>query len=270
MGRRIGIVAGSGRFVASALSDLHRKGLSSVVLGIEGETRPEVKKRAERFSVVNPGELGKALAFFRESGISEILLLGKVRPDVIFRPQLQDPEAKRLLRGMKERSATALLKAAFALLEAQGFNILNPASFLESSFCRPGVLTRRGPSSEELSEIDFGLSVARQTADLEIGQTVVVKSGSIVAVEGIEGTDKTIQRGGRLAGHGFIVAKAGRTSQDMRIDLPAVGLDTIRALLRAGGSALGLESARVAFFQREAAVRLADAHGATIVVRAIG
>jgi DUF1009 family protein len=121
-----------------------------------------------------------------------------------------------------------------------------------------------------LKDIDFGLGIARRAADLEIGQTLVVKDGAVVAVEGMEGTDRAIQRGGRLAGPGFIVVKAGRTSQDMRLDLPAVGLDTIKTLLRAGGAALGIEAVKVAFFQRQAAVGLADAQGASIVVRAMG
>ena len=270
MGRRIGIVAGSGRFVAAAVSDLRRSGLCPVVLGIDGETRPGVKRTAEVFAAVKPGKLGKALAFFKKNEVSEIMFLGKVRPSVVFRPDLMDAETRKLLRGVKERSATALLEAAFGFLEAGGLKILNPGSLLESHFCRPGVLTRKILSPDVLGDIDFGLRMARRLADLEIGQTLIVKGRSIVAVEGIEGTDVTIRRGGRLAGPGFVVVKAGRTAQDMRLDVPAVGLDTVRALVRSGGAALGLEAAKVAFFQREAAVALADAHGAAIVVRALG
>jgi DUF1009 family protein len=261
MGRRIGIIAGSGRFVGAAVSDLRRGGIHSVVLGIEGETRPGVKRVAEVFTAVKPGELGKVLAFFRENEVSEIMFLGKLRPDAVYRPELMDATARKLLKRLKERSATALLEAVFAFLRANGFGVLNPASLLESHFCGPGVLTRKIPSSAELADIDFGLNV---------GQTLVVKDRSIVAVEGIEGTDMAIRRGGRLAGPGFVVVKAGRTSQDMKIDLPAVGLDTVRTLIRAGGTALGFESAQVAFFQREAAIRLADAHDVVIVVRASG
>jgi DUF1009 family protein len=270
MGRRIGIIAGSGRFVGAAVSDLRRGGIHSVVLGIEGETRPGVKRVAEVFTAVKPGELGKVLAFFRENEVSEIMFLGKLRPDAVYRPELMDATARKLLKRLKERSATALLEAVFAFLRANGFWVLNPASLLESHFCGPGVLTRKIPSSAELADIDFGLNVARRIADLEVGQTLVVKDRSIVAVEGIEGTDMAIRRGGRLAGPGFVVVKAGRTSQDMKIDLPAVGLDTVRTLIRAGGTALGFESAQVAFFQREAAIRLADAHDVVIVVRASG
>jgi DUF1009 family protein len=132
------------------------------------------------------------------------------------------------------------------------------------------VLTRATPPRAVLEDIAIGLKVARQAADLDIGQTVVIKNGAVVAVEGMEGTDRAIRRGGRLAGPGFVVVKAGRTSQDMRIDVPAAGLDTVKTLLQAGGVALGIEARRVAFFQKREAISLADSQGASIVVRAMG
>jgi DUF1009 family protein len=270
MGRRIGIVAGSGRFLAAAISGLRRDGFGCVVLGIEGETSRGVKKSAEVFAAVRPGELGKALAFFKQNEISEIMFLGKIRPEVILQPELLDDKARRLLGRIRQRLPSVLVESVFNLLEASGFKILDPASLLEPFICEPGVLTRKTPSPMMLKMIDAGLRVARRIADLEIGQTLVIRDGSIVAVEGIEGTDRTIRRGARLAGPGFAVVKAGRSTQDMRIDVPAVGLDTVRTFLRAGGAILGLEAGKVAFFQREAAVALADAHGAAIVVRALG
>ena len=270
MGRGIGIVAGSGRFVAGAVSELRRSGLRCVVLGIEGTSKPGLKRAADVFFSIKPGELGRALAFFRGQHVSEIILLGKVQPGVVFRQENFDGETWRRLQGVEERSATAVLKAVIAFLEAQGLKILSPGSFLSRFFCRPGVLTRAKPSPGIMKDIDFGLGIARQTADLEIGQTLIVKAGVVVAVEGMEGTDRAIQRGGRLSGPGFVAVKAGRTAQDMRLDLPAVGLDTVKTLLRAGGVALGLEAGKVALFQREEAVSLADAHGASIVVRSVG
>jgi len=270
MGRGIGIIAGSGRFVAGAVSELRRSGLRCVVLGIEGESRPGLKGVADAFASVKPGEIGRALAFFKDQQVSEILLLGKVRPGVVFRPENFDAQTWKQLGKVNGRSATAVLKAVFTFLEAQGFKVLSPGPLLAPYFCSPGVLTRTSPSPAVLKDIDFGLGIARQAADLEMGQTLVVKDGAVVAVEGLEGTDRAIQRGGRLAGPGFVVVKAARTSQDMRLDLPAVGLDTVKTLLRAGAAALGIEAGTVAFFQRQEAVGLADAQGASIVVRAVG
>jgi DUF1009 family protein len=269
MGRGIGIIAGSGRFVAEAIAGLRRSGLRCAVLGIKGESGPGLKGAADAFLSVAPGELDRAVTFFKSRGVSEILLLGKIRPDVVFGRENFEETAWRRLERVGTRSAPAVLEAAFALLEAQGLKILSPGPLLAPYFCRPGMLTRTDPSPAELRDIDFGLDIAREAADLEIGQTLVVKDRAVVAVEGMEGTDRAILRGGRLAGAGFVVVKAGRTIQDLRVDVPAVGLDTVKTLLRAGGTALGLEAGKVAFFQREAAVSLADARSASIVVRAV-
>lgn len=253
-----------------AVSGLRGRGYNPFILGIEGETRPGVKRHAEVFAVVKPGEVGKAVAFFKSHEISAILFLGKVRPEVIFRPDLMNGTARKLLSRVKERSATGILQVLFRFLEAGGFEVLDPALILKPYFCRPGVLTRKRPSPEGLKDIDFGLKMARRAADLEIGQTLVVKGRSVVAVEGIEGTDQTIRRGARLAGPGFVVVKAGRSAQDTRFDVPAVGLETVRALVRGGGGALALEAGKVAFFQREKAVAMADSHGVAVVVWARG
>jgi len=270
MGRGIGIIAGSGTFVAGAVSELRRRGRRCIVLGIKGESSPGIRAAADAFLSVRPGELVRAVAFFKGQRVSEILLLGKVRPAVVFREANFDAQTWRRVEGVKKRSSAGILKAAFAFLEVQGFKVLSPGPLLAPYFCKPGVLTRATPPRAILEDIAVGLKVARQAADLDIGQTVVIKNGAIVAVEGMEGTDRAIRRGGRLAGPGFVVVKAGRTSQDMRIDVPAVGLDTMKTLLQAGGVALGIEARKVAFFQKREAISLADSQGAAIVVRAMG
>lgn len=270
MGRGIGVIAGTGAFVAGALSELRRRGLRCVVLGIKGEASPALKAAADAFLWIKPGELARAVAFLKDHGISETLLLGKVRTDIIFRRDQFEAETWRRLERIRKRSASDVLNAAFAFLEANGVKVLSPGPLLAPYFCRPGRLTKAAPTRAVLEDIVFGLKAARQAADLEIGQTLVVKSGVVVAVEGLEGTDRAIRRGGRLAGPGFVVVKAGRTSQDMRIDVPAVGLDTVKALLQAGGVALGIEARKVAFFQKVEAISLADSKGASIMARALG
>jgi len=269
MGRGIGIIAGSGTFVAGAVSELRRRGLRCIVLGIKGESSPGTRAAADAFLSVNPGELVRAVAFFKAQGVSEIMLLGKVRPGVVFQRADFDAQTWRRVEGMERRSASDILKAVFAFLEARGFKILSPGPLLAPYFCRPGVLTEATPPRDILEDIAIGLKVARQAADLEIGQTLVIKSGAIVAVEGMEGTDRAIRRGGGLAGPGFVVVKAGRTSQDMRIDVPAVGLATVKTLLQAGGVALGIEARKVVFFQKKEAISLANSQGASVVVRAV-
>jgi len=269
MGRGIGIIAGSGAFAAGAVSELRRRGLRCIVLGIKGESSPGLKAAADAFLSVKPGELVRAVAFFKDQRVSEIILLGKVRPDVVFRRDQFDADTWRRVERLKKRSASGILGAAFAFLGTNGFKVLSPGPLLAPHLCGPGVLTRKRPTRAVLEDIVFGLKTARQAADLEIGQTLVVKGGTVVAVEGLEGTDRAIRRGGRLAGPGFVVVKAGRTVQDMRIDVPAVGLNTVETLLQAGGVALGIEAHKVAFFQKKEAISLADSRGVSIVVRAM-
>jgi hypothetical protein len=207
------------------------------------------------------------VAFFRKNGADSVLMLGKIRPSTVTGAENSGRDPRRLIAVRPDDTATVLLRAAVAFLESQGLRVLDPGAFLEPYFCGPGPLTQtRLPEAAE-ADIDFGLPLARRLADLDIGQTLVVRRRAVAAVEGMEGTDAAIRRGARLAGAGFSVVKAGRTVQDMRLDVPAVGLDTVRAIVRAGGAALALDAARVVFFQKSEAAALADRHGLAIVAR---
>jgi DUF1009 family protein len=269
MGQRIGILAGSGRFVPTAVADFQKKGVTCVVAGIEGEAARGLEKVSGVFRWFRIGDAAQAVSFFRENRIDEVMMIGKVRPQVVLRSENFDRETWTLIRNLKDQSPTVLLGAAVGFLEARGLRVLDPLPWLKPYFCEPATLTQATLPREVFGDIEFGLRLARQIADLDVGQTLVVKNSAVIAVEGMEGTDRAILRGGRLAGPGFSVVKAGRTSQDMRLDVPAVGLDTVKMILRAGGAALGLEASKVAFFQKGEALALANAHGVAIVAREI-
>ena len=269
MGRRIGVIAGSGRFVLSAISEMGARGLGCVIAGIKKEADPRLRKKADVFEWFLPGEAARVVSFLKNQAVREVMMVGKIRGSSVFQKGNYDDASRRLQESIKKKSPTAVLKSVIAFFEAEGLEVVSPFSILKSCFCGPGVLTEGRPSAALVEDIDFGLKMARRLADLDIGQTLVVKSKAVVAVEGMEGTDQTIRRGGRLAGRGFVAVKAARTSQDLRLDVPAVGLDTVRSLIRAGGTALGLEAFQVAFFQRKEAVALANSHGVAIVVRAL-
>lgn len=267
MGQRIGIIAGGGRFVPAAIQDFQRRGLTCVVAGIEGEASRRLARVSPAFRWVSIGEPQAAVSLFQQNGVESVMMLGKVRPSAVRRAEKLGGPAVRLPGGLSDQSPTALLRAAVGFLKARGIRILDPELFLKPYFCAPGTLTRTPAPTASEADIDFGLPLARRLADLDIGQTLVVYRRAVVAVEGMEGTDLAIRRAARIAGPGFSVVKAGRSIQDMRLDVPAVGLDTVRAILKAGGAALGLEAGKVAFFQRDEAVALADSQGLAIVVR---
>ncbi len=269
MGQRIGIIAGSGRYLPPAVLMLKKQGMIPVVAAVEGEASPRLEKAAGVFRWFKPGRLSGVVSFFLENGAREVVMLGKVRASAVFRPDNFDETAWKALQGLGDKSPLSFLGAAVAFLEGGGLQVLTPLAVLGPQFCQEGVLTAVEPTPAQLADIDFGLGLARRFADLDIGQTLVVKDRAVVAVEGMEGTDETIRRGGRLAGPGFVAVKAGRTSQDMRLDVPAVGLDTVRSLVRAGGGALGLDALKVAFFQKREALALAEARGIAIAVRKI-
>ena len=267
MGPRIGIIAGSGRFPLEALNIAKSLGFTCVVAGIRGEALPEIKLQADVFEWVGTDELFKLLTFFKSQDVRETVLVGKVEPRVLVQKDLQDSELARLLVKAKDRTPTTVLSTLIDYLAAQGVTVKDPTFLLESFFCPEGVLSRGTPSPEVVDDIEFGWPLAKTVADLDIGQTVVVKGRAIVAVEGMEGTDEAIRRAGRLAGDGVTALKSRRTRQDPRIDLPAIGLETIRNLVKIRAAALCFEALGVAFFQKEEALALADEHGLAVMAK---
>jgi hypothetical protein len=267
MGPRIGIIAGSGRFALQALEGAKSQGYACVVAGIRGEALPELKVAADAFEWVGPTELDKLLTFFKSQGVAETVFVGKVEPRTLVRRDGLDEGLARLLSQMKDRTPTAVLRTLIEVLTAHGIRVKDPSFLLEPFFCPPGQLSAAAPTPAVQEDAAFGWTLARAIADLDIGQTIVVKDKAIVAVEGMEGTDETIRRAGRLAGEGIVVVKACRSRQDMRIDMPAVGLETLKNLVAARAAALVFEAGRIPFFQKDEALALADANGIAVLAR---
>jgi DUF1009 family protein len=267
MGQRIGIIAGAGCFPLQALDMAKAQGYTCVVAGIRGEALPDLKIKADAFEWVGTDELFKLLTFFKSQDVHETFLVGKVEPRILVRKDLQDDELARLLSRTKDRTPSAVLRSLIEYLETRGIAVKDPSFLLEPFFCAEGVLTRTQPSAEIREDIGFGWPLAKAVADLDIGQTVIVKDKAVVAVEGMEGTDETIRRAGRLAGEGLVVLKTRRTRQDPRIDVPAVGLETVKGLARIRAAALCIEAPGVAFFQKEDALALADEHGLAVLAK---
>jgi len=258
MGRRIGIIAGSGMLPFLILEKAQKQGLTCVVVGLREEADPGLEDKAEQFDWVEGGDISKLISFFKKNRIHEVLMAGKVEQRRIYEKEKFDQSLLPLLHRIKDKAPTSMMNVIIDFLNQEGIQVIDPSPFLSSYFCQEGVMTETRPSPEVEEDIDLGLGMAKKIADLDLGQTVVVKDRAVVAVEGMEGTDEAIKRGGQLAGKGIVVAKAGRSSQDMKIDLPGVGFKTVEALVKAGGKALCIEARKVLFFQKEEAISLAN------------
>jgi len=268
MGKTFGLISGSGEFPVSFLEEIDKLGDRCVIAAVEGEASPTLEEKAAAFSWFRYSQIRALVEFFQEHGVKEVYFVGKINPRQVLEPGKLDEDALNLLKGLKDWSPSSLIKTLIDYLSQRGISVENPHKILSSLFCPPGILTATRPSAQVTEDISFGWSITRSLSDLEIGQTLIVKNKTVVAVEGMEGTDNAILRGRTLAGPGTVVIKISRTVQDMRIDLPAVGMSTIRHLVKAKSKALCFEAERMPFFQKDAAVRLADENSICIVSKA--
>lgn len=265
MGHRLGIIAGSGEspgFIYQRASEL---GYVCFVAGIRDEAEDSLSHSIESFQWFELNQILDIISYFKEKNIEKLVLAGKIDHRKIYSKQ----DFKNLMNGLglagNDRSPTTLINLAIDFLAKSGLEVLDPTEFFSPFLFSQGVLTSCQPTAEIQEDIRFGWEKVRTLADLDIGQTLVVKDKAVVAIEGMEGTDAVIKRGGQLAGPGTVVIKTARTSQDPRIDFPAVGLSTIKSLVAAQAAALCIEGKRVAFFQKEEAVSLADEGNIVII-----
>lgn len=260
----LGLIAGEGELPKHLLKAATEEGfrVSAIVFSkeAEGELAP-LCHSVGRFGI---GQAGRMLRFLKEAGVKEVVLAGKLDKSLLFRNLKFDLLAVKLLLGVRNRNDETLLKAAVQMLEEEGIRVLEQTRFLAHLLTLPGSLSRRRPSRREMADIAYGLHLARGVAALDIGQTVVVRDGAVLAVEAVEGTDVTIRRGCALGRGKAVVVKASRPNQDFRFDIPAVGERTIRVMGEAGATALGLEAGRTMLIDREAVVREADKLGIAI------
>ncbi|MBN2200025.1 MAG: UDP-2,3-diacylglucosamine diphosphatase LpxI [Candidatus Aminicenantes bacterium] len=267
MGPRFGLIAGSGELPLLALEEAAARGWVSVVAGVRGEASRDLEQKAGAFLWFDPGRPEEAVRFLKDRGVESVLLAGKVDPRASFRRPEGWPGRGERPAGTPEGTPSALILAFIRYLESRGLRVMDPAPFLSPHFCAEGVLTAVQPPGPVLEDAHFGWALAKRMADLDVGQTVIVKTRTVAAVEAAEGTDAAIRRAAALAGPGTVAVKVGRTRQDLRIDVPGVGLSTIRTLIEAEAAALCLEAGRVAFFQRQEALDLADKAGLAVFAR---
>ncbi len=267
MGRRIGIIAGSGEFPLLVLHEAQKSGYFSVVAGIKEEAEAGLQEEADEFEWIDVNDVLKLISYFKKNRVNEAIFAGKVDPRVIYNKEKFNSSPLLLLAQVKDKRPSSIINAIIDFMAKEGIEIKDPSAFISSYFCQEGVLTETQPSPDIEEDIAFGWEIAKAIADLDIGQTVVVKNKAIVALEGMEGTDEAIERGGRLAEEGTVVVKVSRSSQDARIDLPAIGLRTVESLVKAGSNALCIEAEKMPFFQKDKAISMANTNGISIVAK---
>ena len=248
---RIGLIAGNGRFPFLALQGAKSLGHDVTVVAVKEEAFPELESAAREAGAdlhwVSLGHLGRCIKVLKSAGISRAVMAGQVKHVKIFSlfsGIIPDPTLLSVLRRIKSRNTDALISAVADVLRDEGIELLNSTAFLEPLLARPGVLTQRAPTEEESADFAFGYRMADAIAALDIGQTIAVKHKAVVAVEAMEGTDEVIARAGQLAGPGARIVKVAKPNQDMRFDVPVVGVATIRAMRAAGATALSVDAER--------------------------
>lgn len=262
---RWGLIAGNGRFPFLVLEAARSQGIEMAVIALREEAAPELEQMAARLHWVSLGELSLALELLHREGVTRAVMAGQVKHNKIFSAIRPDWKLAKLLLSLPRKNTDALIGAVARLLESEGIELVDSTAFLRPLVPEPGVLTRRVPDARESADMEYGREIARRLAGLDLGQAVVVSDRACVAVEAMEGTDETIERAARLAaGKPLVVVKVAKPRQDMRFDVPVVGLKTIEVMQRAGATALAIDAGRTLLFDRAKLLESADAAGITI------
>ncbi len=261
----IGIIAGGGQFPLLFVEAARKAGRTVMVVAHKGETAPEVADAADEVCWVKLGQLGKVIKFFKSNKVSEAVFLGSITKTQIFRDVLPDLKGLSLWNKIDSKQDDSILRAVAGALEQEGIAVRESTLYLEHLLFPQGVLTKARPSSQQIVDIEFGWKNARLIGQLDIGQCVVVRNRTVLAVEAIEGTDATIRRGGLLAKEKAVVVKVRKPGQDFRFDLPATGLATIITLRSVKASVLAVEAGQSLLFDRDEMVREANAAGIVVV-----
>lgn len=275
--QRIGLIAGNGKFPFLVLDAARSQGMQVVVAAIKEETSPEIESHgAASVHWLSLGELSKLIETFHGEGVKRAIMAGQVRHKQIFSSIKPDLRLAKVLLGLATRNTDSLIGAIAKVLESEGIHLMSSTALLEPMLADDGVMTSRGPTDNEQTNITYGRAVAQHLSRFDIGQTVVVAEVACVAVEAMEGTDATILRAGEIMksptlgkepstlSRALTVVKVAKTNQDMRFDVPVVGIKTIEIMQQAGATCLALDAGRCLIFDKPAVVAAANAAGICI------
>jgi len=270
---KLGLLAGNGRFPFLVLDAARALGHEVTIIAIKEETFTELNAAAERHAAsihwISLGQLGTCINLLKKAGVTTAVMAGQVKHTKIF-AVVPDLTFMGVLARLTSRNTDALIGAVADVMRGRGIELVDSTTLLQPLLASAGVMTRRGPTPAEAESLTFGYRIADAIAGLDIGQTIAVKHSAVVAVEAMEGTDAAIGRAADLAGPGVIVVKVAKPGQDMRFDVPVVGIPTIQVMARAGATLLSLDAGKALMFDKMQMITAADDAGIAIVGRQLG
>lgn len=265
----IGIIAGNGLFPIVFAKKAKQLGYKVVAAGIKGDTSILLKFFTDQFSLFSVGELRKMFDYLKNNNVTEAVMAGQVNPENLFKRNIVlDDDFKRIFEAIKDRKADTIFLAITEKLAERNIKLLNSTFLVQDSLAQEGVITQRKPSQAEALDVAFGKEIAKLMGGIDVGQTVVIKEKAIVAIEAMEGTDKTINRGGILAQGNAVVVKMSKPNQDFRFDVPVIGPKTIQAMIKVKASCLAVEAGKTLIIEKDKVLKMANQAGICIVATA--
>jgi len=266
---RLGLIAGNGRFPLVFVEAARAEGIDIVAVAHQGETPPEICALAPEVTWVRVGELGKIIATFQAAGITQAVMAGGIHKAGALAHFQPDERGLAFISRLPSLKDDVILRGVAQELESEGIMVIESTRFLSSLIPQEGALTTFTPDAQQWADIRLGVAVAREIGRWDIGQSVVVKRGTVLAVEGVEGTNVTIRRGGELGGAGTVVVKVSKPQQDLRFDVPTVGPDTITVMHEVQATVLALEAGKTLMLDKPRLLHAAETQGISVVALSI-
>jgi DUF1009 family protein len=263
--KKIGLLAGKGDFPVIFARAAKQSGLSVVALGMPGAYEPALPKETEVFKEGNFGAMAAVIKYFLDNKCNEIVMAGKADKSILFDPAKLDETAKKIISKLKDKQDNSILVAMAAEFALNGIAVRSPLDFIGPVLAVKGLMSKRPPDAREQADIDFGWPALKATGKLDIGQAMIVKDRMVIAVEALEGPDQAILRAGTLAGPGTVVLKMSKPGQDLRMDLPVIGKDTIDAMSHAGATCIAVEAGRTIILDKDRVLKEADQKNIAVI-----
>jgi DUF1009 family protein len=262
----IGLIAGNNQFPILFARAARDQGYCVITAGVLGDTSPLLYFVVDKLKYFKVGQLKKLFEYFKSNGVTQVIMAGQVNPDNLFNPQVVlDEEFQTLANALRDRKTDTIFSAVADRLAKEGMTLLDSTFLLKKYLAPKGTLTKRGPTKSELEDISFGTEIAKLMGGIDVGQTVVIKEKAIVAIEAMEGTDKTIERGGQIAHLGAVVVKTSKPAQDHRFDIPVIGPRTIETMARVKAACLAIEAGKTLIIDQKRTIDLANKSSICIV-----